>query len=93
MGVKRMKFRARIEIGLKGDHLDPESETVKRTLLDLNFPVTNVKTRKVYEVVVDSGTKKDADTIVRAMCSRLLVNPTKDEFEFEVEPAGSSAET
>lgn len=87
-----MKFRARIVIGLKRDHLDPESETVKRTLLDLNFPVTSLKTRKMYEVVVDSGTKKDAEAMVRAMCSRLLVNPTKDEFEFEVEPAESSAE-
>lgn len=86
-----MKFRARIEISLKRDHVDPESETVKRTLLDLNFPVNSVRTRKVYEVVLDSGNKKDAETTVRAMCSRLLVNPTKDDYEFEVEPIGSSA--
>ncbi len=85
-----MRFRARIEIGLKKDHLDPESETIKRTLLDLNFPVTGVRTRKVYEVILDSGTKKDAEAAVRAMCSRLLVNPTKDEFRFEVEPFGNT---
>ena len=88
-----MKFRATIEIGLKKDHFDPESETVKRTLLDLNFPVANLKTRKVYEVVVESETKKDAESLVRSMCSRLLVNPTKDEFEFKVEPIGSSTPT
>ncbi len=89
-----MKFKARIEISLKRDYLDPESETVKRTLLDLNFPVDGVRTRKVYEIILDSGNKKDAEASVRAMCSRLLVNPTKDEFEIEVEPVGSSeAET
>jgi phosphoribosylformylglycinamidine synthase subunit PurS len=81
-----MKFKARIEISLKRDYLDPESETVKRTMLDLNFPVVGVRTRKVYEVILDAGTKKDAEFSVRAMCSRLLVNPTKDEFEIEVEP-------
>lgn len=74
--------------------MDPESETVKRSLQDLNFPVHEVRTRKVYEIALDSGTKKDAETIVRTMCTRLLVNPTKDEFQFEVEPTGkSSAET
>jgi phosphoribosylformylglycinamidine synthase subunit PurS len=88
-----LRFRARIEIGLKKDHVDPESETVKRTLLDLNFPVSNVRTRKTYEIIVDSGSRKDAEAIVRSMCSRLLVNPTKDEFEFEVEPVGSSTAT
>jgi phosphoribosylformylglycinamidine synthase PurS subunit len=84
-----MKFKARIEISLKRDYLDPESETVKRTLLDLNFPVAEVRTRKVYEIILESGTKRDAEASARTMCSRLLVNPTKDEFEIEVEPVGS----
>ncbi len=47
----------------------------------------------MYELFLDSGTKKDAEASVRAMCSRLLVNPTKDEFEFEVEPVGNNSET
>jgi phosphoribosylformylglycinamidine synthase subunit PurS len=85
-----LKFKAKIDVGLKRDHIDPEAETIKRTLIDLNFPVIAVRTRKVYEIVVDSGTKKDAETAVRAMCSRLLANPTKDEFEIEVQPVGSN---
>ena len=71
--------------------MDPESETIKRSLLELNFSVLSVRTRKVYEVILDSGSKKDAESAVRAMCSRLLANPTKDEFEFEVEAFGSSS--
>jgi len=86
-----LKFRARVEIGLKKDHFDPESETVKRTLLDLNLPVVGVKTKKVFEIVVDSGSKKDAEEAIRAMCSRLLVNPTKDDFAIEVEHIGNAA--
>jgi phosphoribosylformylglycinamidine synthase PurS subunit len=86
-----LKFRARIEISLKKDHIDPESETIKRTLLDLNFPVNAIRARKVYEITIESGTKKDAEDSAHAMCARLLVNPTKDEFQIEVEPVGSTA--
>ncbi len=88
-----MRFRATIEIGLKKDSVDPESETVKRTLQDLSFPVTNVRAMKVYEITIDSGTKKEAEVIVRNMCSRLLVNPTKDKFSLKVEPIGNRAES
>lgn len=88
-----MRFRARIEIGLKRDSIDPESETVKRTLLDLGFSVSSVSAKKIYEITIDSRSKKDAEVTVRSMCSRLLVNPTKDEFNFEVEPIGHRAES
>jgi phosphoribosylformylglycinamidine synthase len=88
-----LRFRATIEIGLKKNSIDPESETVKRTLQDLSFPVTNVRTLKVYEIAIDSGTKKEAEAIVRNMCTRLLVNPTKDEFSFQVESIGNRAES
>lgn len=86
-----MNFNAKIMIGLKRDHRDPESETVKRSLQDLNFDVYDVRTRKVYEISLTAESKKEAETTVRAMCTRLLANPTKDEFEFEVEPIGNSS--
>jgi phosphoribosylformylglycinamidine synthase len=85
-----MKFKAIIEVKLRRDSTDPESETIKKSLLDLSFPVSQVKVTKVYEVVVEAGTKKDAEAIVKTICTRLLVNPSKDEFKFEVEPLGST---
>lgn len=88
-----MKFRAIIEVGLKKGIVDPESETVKRTLLDLNFSVLAVRTRKIYEITIESGSEREAESTVRAMCTRLLANPTKDEFNFEVEAIGSSSAT
>jgi phosphoribosylformylglycinamidine synthase subunit PurS len=86
-----LRFKARIEVGMKGGHADPESETIKRTLIDLNFPILGVRTKKVYEITLQAGTKKDAESTVRMMCSRLLANPTKDEFRFEVEPTGNAS--
>lgn len=85
-----MKFKARIEVRLRKDTTDPESETIKKSLQDLSFQVSAVKVAKVFEITVEASTKKDAESIVKTMCARLLVNPSKDEFKFEVEPIGST---
>lgn len=85
-----MKFKARIEVRLRKDTTDPESETIKKSLQDLSFQVSSVKLAKVYEIAVDAGTKKDAESIVKTICARMLVNPSKDEYKFEVEPIGST---
>jgi phosphoribosylformylglycinamidine synthase subunit PurS len=85
-----LKFKARIEVRLKRDTVDPESETIKKSLIDLNFPVLSNKLAKVYELVLEAKTKKDAEVLAESMCSRLLANPVKDEYEFLVEEVGSS---
>ena len=85
-----MKFKARIEVRLKRDTTDPQSKTIKKSLQDLSFQVSNVKVAKVYEIAVEASTKKDAEAMVKIMCARMLVNPSKDEFKFEVEPLGST---
>ncbi|MHB1869040.1 MAG: phosphoribosylformylglycinamidine synthase subunit PurS [Nitrososphaerales archaeon] len=86
-----MKFKARIEVRPRKDGTDPESETIKESLLDLGFKVSQAKVAKVYEITLEAGTRKDAESIVKTMCTRLLVNPSKDEFKVEVEPLGSRA--
>ena len=88
-----MRFKASIEVGLRKDHFDPESETIKKTLLDLNFPLSSLRVMKVYEIVLDSSTKKEAEATVKKMCSRLLVNPTKDDFHFKVELVDNGSES
>jgi phosphoribosylformylglycinamidine synthase subunit PurS len=85
-----MKFKATVQVRLRKDHSDPESETVKKSLLDLNFSLSDVRVAKLYEIIVDSGSKKDAESIVKAMCTRLLVNPTRDNYDLEVVPIGST---
>jgi phosphoribosylformylglycinamidine synthase PurS subunit len=85
-----LKFKARIEVRPKGERLDPESETIKRSLLELGFQLSQVRTSKVYELSLDAGSKKEAEASAKLMCSRLLVNPTKDDYKLEVEPVVGS---
>ena len=85
-----MRFKARVEVRIRKDQLDPESETVRRSLFDLGFQLSQLRTAKVYEIHLEAQSKKEAETAVKTMCSRLLVNPVKDDFSVEVEQFGSA---
>ncbi len=80
-----MKFKARVEVSLKPGHSDPEGETTARALRELNYPVKNVMVSKVYTVFLEASSKVEAEEMVDEMCRRLLANPTKDDYKFEIE--------
>jgi len=82
-----MKYRAKIEVGLKPGHSDPEGETTKQSLSELNYPVAAVEVGKVYEIVLEAKSLNEAKKIVDDMSRRLLANPVKDNYHFEVEEA------
>jgi phosphoribosylformylglycinamidine synthase PurS subunit len=80
-----MKFRARVEVRLKLGHSDPEGETTWQSLKELNYPVKSVGVSKVYEVLLQARNEGEARKIVGEMCKRLLANPVKDNYSFEIE--------
>jgi phosphoribosylformylglycinamidine synthase len=82
-----MKFRAKVEVGLKPGHSDPEGETTRRSLEELNYSVKSVGMSKVYEILLEARNKGEAKKIVDEMCKRLLANPVKDNYRFEIEEA------
>lgn len=80
-----MKFTARIEVGLKPGHSDPEGETTKECLLELNYFVSLVKVSKIFEVHFKSSSFEEAEAKITEMCKRLLANPVKDDYTFQIE--------
>lgn len=80
-----MKYRARIEVGLKPGHSDPEGETTAKSLEELGYPVEATKVSKVYEITLSVRSAKEAHRLVGEMCRRLLANPTKDNYSFTIE--------
>ena len=80
-----MRFKARIEISLKLGHTDPEGETTARALRELNYAVRTANISKVYVLTLEAKSKSQAKTQVEEMCRRLLANPTKDNYKFEIE--------
>jgi phosphoribosylformylglycinamidine synthase len=75
-----MKYRMRIEIKLKPGHSDPEGETAARLLRELGYKVTSVSISKMYRIVLEARSRKEAQMKSEEMCRRLLANPTKDDF-------------
>jgi phosphoribosylformylglycinamidine synthase len=82
-----MRFHAKIEVGLKPGHSDPEGEATRQSLEELNYPVKSVGVSKVYEVLLEARNKGEAKKIVDEICKRLLANPVKDNYRFEIEEA------
>lgn len=82
-----MKYRAKVEVELKPGHSDPEGETTRQSLSELNYPVKSVGVSKVYEIVLEAKSLSEAKKMVDDMCKRLLANPVKDNYSFDVEEA------
>jgi phosphoribosylformylglycinamidine synthase len=80
-----MKCRARIEIRLKPGHSDPEGETTTRLLKELGYKIESVNVNKVYDVVLEARSRKEAEAKSEEMCKRLLANPTKDDYMIAIE--------
>jgi phosphoribosylformylglycinamidine synthase len=82
-----MKFRLKVEVGLKPGHSDPEGETTARLLRELGYRVDGVNVSKVYTILLEANSKDEALAKVDEMCRRLLANPTKDNYTIVVEEA------
>ena len=80
-----MKYRAKIEVSLKPGHSDPEGETTSRLLKELGYAVNAVNVSKVYNILLDAQTPKDAKAKAEEMCKKLLANPTKDNYTITIE--------
>jgi len=80
-----MRYQAKIEVELKPGHSDPEGETTRQALVELKYPVKSVDVSKVYQIVLEAKSLAEAKRLVDEMCKRLLANPVKDNYRFEIE--------
>jgi len=80
-----MKYRAKIEVSLKPGHSNPEGETTARLLKELGYAAETVDVSKVYSVIFEAATLKDAKAEAEEMSKRLLANPTKDNYAIILE--------
>jgi phosphoribosylformylglycinamidine synthase subunit PurS len=83
-----MKFKAFVYVTLKKGYSDPEGDTTAEALRGLGFSVDGVRASKAYEVVFEASDVGKAEAMVDEMCRRLLSNPTKDDYRFEISDEG-----
>ncbi len=80
-----MKYCAKIEVALKPGHSDPEGETISRLLTELGYTVDAVNVSKIYNILLEASSSKEAKMKAEEMSRRLLANPTKDNYVITVE--------
>jgi phosphoribosylformylglycinamidine synthase subunit PurS len=80
-----MKYRAKVEVSLKPGHTDPEGSTTQHLLKELGYLVSDVGVSKVYGILVEASSAKDAMAKAEEMAKRLLANPTKDNYTISIE--------
>ena len=79
-----MKIKAFVYVSLKKGYSDPEGDTTANALQGLGYPVEKVRSSKAYEVYYEAEDMADAKKLIDEMCRRLLTNPTKDDYHFEI---------
>jgi phosphoribosylformylglycinamidine synthase len=80
-----MKYAAKVEVSLKPGHSNPEGETTARLLKELGYSVEAVDVSKVYTIILEAPSPKEAKAKAEEMSKRLLANPTKDNYMITVE--------
>lgn len=79
-----MKFKGFVYVTLRSGYSDPEGDTTAEALRGLGYNVSDVRSSKAYEVIFDATNKEKAETLLDEMCKRLLTNPIKDNYHFEI---------
>lgn len=83
--MAKKQYRATICVTLKKSVLDPQGKTVLAALHSLGFKEADgLRVGKYFDLVLSSKSRKDAESRVKAMCEKLLINPVIEEYEFDV---------
>ncbi len=76
-------MKAKIEVFLKPEVLDPQGETIKRALHTLGYDtIREVRQGKVFYIELD---EKDAGKVIEEIARKVLANPVIEDFRWETE--------
>lgn len=79
-------FVAKINVTLKESVLDPQGQTVLRTLHDQGKnSVTDLRVGKYIEMKIDANSQSDAESLAKEICESVLVNQVIETYRLVVE--------
>ncbi len=79
-----MEYQIEVRIELKPGVIDAEGETVQKSLRLLGFPVSRVKSSKVYEISMEANSEEEAKEMGENACKRLLANPVIQNYSLRI---------
>ena len=80
-------IKARIEIALKEGVLDPQADTIRRTLKQLGFDnVTALSRRQQFELTLAETNRAKARTQLTRICEQVLANRVIETYRVHILP-------
>ena len=78
-------IKARVTVTLKNGVLDPQGKAIEHALEGLGFGgVGSVRQGKVFDIVLESTDKAEAEADLKAMCEQLLANTVIEDYSVDV---------
>ncbi len=71
-----------ITVTLKKDVLDPQGNTIKKALENINFKnINDIRQGKYFEIDIDEKNEKKAREKAEEMCKKLLANLVIEDYK------------
>jgi phosphoribosylformylglycinamidine synthase PurS subunit len=78
-------MKAHVWVMLKPTVLDPQGQTIQRTLSALGYSkVQDVRQGKFFAIDLDGASRDEANTQVERIAKDVLTNPIVEEFRYEI---------
>ncbi len=78
-------IKARVTVTLKNGVLDPQGKAIEHALGGLGFSgVDSIRQGKVFDVVLQTSDRAEAESELKAMGEKLLANMVIEDFTVEV---------
>jgi len=80
-----MSYEVEINVKLKKGLLNPEANTIERSLKLLGYKnVSDFDTKRAFVMKVDASSPEEAEKQADEMCKRMLVNPVIQDYDIIV---------
>jgi len=78
-------MKVRILVSYKDSVLDPQGQTVKNALHTLGYDfIKDVRQGKVFEIILEELSQKEAEKIIPEISDRVLANPIIEKFSWQI---------
>tara|TARA_B100001029_G_C14853727_1_gene335175 strand:+ start:225 stop:473 length:249 start_codon:yes stop_codon:yes gene_type:complete len=78
-------MKVKIEVMLRNAILDPQGNTIKKSLNDLGFKnVKSVRQGKLIEIELNSSSSNKENKNIEKMCEDVLTNSLTEEYKIKI---------
>jgi phosphoribosylformylglycinamidine synthase PurS subunit len=78
-------MKARVTVTLKSGILDPQGKAIEGALRSLGLKgVASVRQGKVFDIELESGDRKAAETLLKEAADKLLANTVTENYRVEI---------